>query len=172
MPSGRDEEVLAAGMKILGLVSESHGVAFARAGAGGRVMQAAGIGDDAQHHAAFVGENIAACADIGRALGPERILGAVALLQVVSAVEQRIDSLLAVAVDDTDRLTFSHDRRPRRAGGDHAIEHDTGLGWDGRVHHNAHLAARLKPMSLFSKARMASALAVRQRSSLAAGSAA
>jgi biotin carboxyl carrier protein len=117
VPAGSNQEILPAGMKIFHFVPKPHGIAFAGTGTGGSVVQTTTIADDTQHHTPLVGKNVAAGADIGRALRAQRILRSIAFLQIVSAVEQRIDRLLTMAVDNADRLAFAHDRRPGRAGG-------------------------------------------------------
>ena len=50
-----------------------------------------------------------------------RVLARVALGKIVGAVEQRIDRLLAVAVDDADRLALADDSGPGRFGGNEMI---------------------------------------------------
>jgi hypothetical protein len=63
-------------------------------------MASARVGRDKPHHVAFVGDQLGTQLDIGGPLNAQRILRAVALGSVIGAIKQRIDRLLAFAVDD------------------------------------------------------------------------
>ena len=54
--------------------------------------------------------------DVGGALHAQGVLRAVALGGVIGAIEQRVDRLLAFAVDDAQRLAAPDDARPRPLG--------------------------------------------------------
>ena len=80
----------------------------------------------ARHDPALVGNQPRAEPDIGRALDAQRVLGAVAFGRIFRAVEQRIDGLLALDVDDAQRLAALQQARPGPFGRDVVRVHRIG----------------------------------------------
>lgn len=152
-----EEKVFAASVHVARLVAETDRIGFATAGAGNRVVQPARVGNDGREDVAVVREKFRACTDVGTSLPEQRLLRIVALGGIVPVVEERIDGLLSVEIDDAEDFATAHHVRPRRSGRDDAIV------CGGRLRHT-----RRNP-SVFWKARIASIVALRLRSSCRAG---
>src|SRR3984957_16786415 len=149
-------------MLVFCRLAEPDRVAFTGATARRRVVLAAGIGGDTRHHPALVGNQPRSKLDVGRALDAQRILRTVSFGEVVGAIQQRIDRLLALAVDDPQGLPLLQHARPRPFRGD--VESESQIRGDG-IGHSANLLQAYS-RSVKAKARMPSGEAVRHRSSL------
>src|SRR5580698_5556142 len=161
-----ENEILAAGVLVFCRLAKPDRVAFTGAAACRRVVPAARISGDARHHPALVGNQPGSKFDVGGALDTQRILRRVTLGQIVGAIQQRIDRLLALAVDDPQGLPLLQHARPRPLGRD--VESVAQIRGDWIAH--AIILLQAYSRSVKAKARMPSGEAVRHRSpSLAAG---
>src|SRR5882757_6860779 len=162
-------EVFTAGVLVFGGLAETHRVALARATSGRCVMPPAGIGRDMRHHAALVGDQPRAEVDIGRTLRSQRVLRAVAFRRVGKAIKQRVDRLLAFAIDDPQRLSTLQHVRPGPFRGDIVgVDSARNVSRRGCGESGHSIPPQAYRRSVNWKARMASGDPVRQGSSAAA----
>ena len=114
-----------------GVLAVADDVGLLRAGAAERVVAPAGVRDDRHQRRAVEREQARAEAEVGRALLAQRVDGAVAVGVVVRVEEQRVDGLVAVQVDDPQRLPRGELADPALAGGD--VDGQPGAGRIARL---------------------------------------
>jgi hypothetical protein len=94
-------------------LSSAYLVRFGRARAAERVVAPAGVGRDRHQHVAGAGQQAAAGRQVHVALRTNRRQRAVALfLRAPQVVEQCVDGLIALEVDDPERLAALDLREP------------------------------------------------------------
>ncbi len=117
-----------------------------------------------EHRTALARAQHAAGREEDVALRPDRLGRAVALARVGGDVEERVDGLVALEVDDAERLAAPHEVRPRLARRDDDVEARL-----LRAPHAFDEGGHAKSASVLRKPRRASSEDVRQRSSAAGG---
>src|SRR6185436_10329220 len=167
----RQQEAVAAVVHVLLLQRVAHLIALGRASAAQRVVAAAGVGDDRQQRSPLARHQTGAGRQIDVALGADRLGRAVALVDVAAVEEQRIDSLVALEVDDAKGVARRELVRPALAGGQRDV--DRRLPWIERalLHAEAHSRPPISTAyaSVNAKPRPFSGRDRRQRSSAGAG---
>ena len=134
-PGVREEEVVDARVLVSGVEPVADRVRLAAARATDGVVTGAGRGRDRHHRATLVGEERRALDQEDVSLRGDGVGRAVPLRRIVGVVENAVDRLVALEVDDAERVPGLHDMRPRRTGVEHLVV-------DHRIAHAAGVLTR------------------------------
>ncbi len=116
------QEILHARVLRLGVIAVTQGIALAATGSADGVVVGNGRRHDLGHRPALARHQYTAGSQEDISLGSNRVLGAVALTVVVRRIEQEVDCLIAVQVEDAQRLARAHQVIPGGASRDDLIE--------------------------------------------------
>src|SRR5690606_14711750 len=131
-------------------------------------VSAARVGYDGEQEVPFDREQAAPGRQVDVFLLANRVDGAVAIAGIVGVVEEGIDGLVALEVDDAEKLAAPKLAAPTEPGGQHVVE-DGALRVQ-RAFAQGHDATPAKALSVSTKPRSFSGHARRHGSSAAAGS--